>query len=65
MASSSSTLLLTKADFTIQLCALSLAVTANLLHAAASGDKESALEALEFAAEALLSWEEQAPHLSD
>ncbi|KAG6839048.1 hypothetical protein C0991_006354 [Blastosporella zonata] len=65
MVSSSSTLLPTKANFTIWLCALSLAVTANLSHAAASGDEESALEALEFAAEALLSWEEWAPHLSD
>ncbi|KAG6839197.1 hypothetical protein C0991_004972, partial [Blastosporella zonata] len=63
MASSLSTLLPTKADFTIRLCALSLAITANLLHATASGDEESALEALEFAAEALLSWEEQVPHL--
>ncbi|KAG6838795.1 hypothetical protein C0991_008386, partial [Blastosporella zonata] len=63
--SSLSTLLPTKADFTIQLRALSLAVTTNLSHAAASGDKESALEALKFAAKVLLSWEERAPHLSD
>ncbi|KAG6839322.1 hypothetical protein C0991_003690 [Blastosporella zonata] len=65
MASSLSTLLPTKANFTIWLHALSLAVTANLSHAMASGDKESALEALEFAAEVLLSWEKQAPHLSN
>ncbi|KAG6850979.1 hypothetical protein C0991_009881, partial [Blastosporella zonata] len=65
MVSSLNTLLPTKADFAIWLCALSLAVTANLLHAAASGVKESALEALEFVAEALLSWEEWAPHLSN
>ncbi|KAG6851803.1 hypothetical protein C0991_005873, partial [Blastosporella zonata] len=65
MVSSLSTLLPTKANFTIWLRALSLAITTNLSHAAASEDKESALEALEFAAKALLSWEEQAPHLSD
>ncbi|KAG6862801.1 hypothetical protein C0991_010105, partial [Blastosporella zonata] len=65
MVSSLSTLLPTKANFTIWLCALSLAITANLSHAAASGDKESTLEALKFAAEVLLSWEERALHLSD
>ncbi|KAG6838356.1 hypothetical protein C0991_012344, partial [Blastosporella zonata] len=65
MVSSSNTLLATRADFASRLCALSLAVSANLSNAAASGDKDSAREALEFAAEALLSWEECAAHLFD
>ncbi|KAG6838291.1 hypothetical protein C0991_010234, partial [Blastosporella zonata] len=63
MASSSNTLLPTRADFASRLCALSLAVSANLSYATASGDEDSAREALEFAAEALLSWEERAAHL--
>ncbi|KAG6838223.1 hypothetical protein C0991_000940, partial [Blastosporella zonata] len=65
MASSSNTLLPTRADFASWLHALSLAVSANLSYAAASGDKDSAREALEFTAEALLSWEERAAHLFD
>ncbi|KAG6852167.1 hypothetical protein C0991_002492, partial [Blastosporella zonata] len=58
MASSSNTLLPTRANFANQLCTLLLAVTANLSNAAASWDEESAREALKFAAEALRSWEE-------
>ncbi|KAG6838332.1 hypothetical protein C0991_012551, partial [Blastosporella zonata] len=65
MASSSNTLLPTRADFASRLCALSLAVSANLSDASASGDKDSAREALKFAAKALLSWEERAAHLFD
>ncbi|KAG6838028.1 hypothetical protein C0991_002544, partial [Blastosporella zonata] len=65
MASSSNTLLPTRADFASRLRALSLAVSANLSYATASGDKDSAWEALKFAAEALLSWEERAAHLFD
>ncbi|KAG6850427.1 hypothetical protein C0991_010398 [Blastosporella zonata] len=53
------------ADFASRLRALSLAVSANLSDVAASGDKDSTREALEFAAEVLLSWEEHAAHLFD
>ncbi|KAG6858387.1 hypothetical protein C0991_002886, partial [Blastosporella zonata] len=65
MASSSSALLPSRADFASRLHSLSLAVPANLSHASASGDKDSAREALKFAAEALLSWEECPAHLFD
>ncbi|KAG6859065.1 hypothetical protein C0991_001431, partial [Blastosporella zonata] len=65
MASSSSTLLPSRADFASRLHSLSLAVPANLSYAAASGDEDSTREALEFAAEALLSWEEHPAHLFD
>ncbi|KAG6857928.1 hypothetical protein C0991_004264, partial [Blastosporella zonata] len=50
MASSSNTLLANL------LCALSLAVTANLSYTTASRDKESAQEVLEFATKALQLW---------
>ncbi|KAG6838320.1 hypothetical protein C0991_000267, partial [Blastosporella zonata] len=65
MASSSNTLLPTRADFASRLRALSLAISANLSEATASGDEDSAWEALKFAAEALLSWEERTAHLFD